>query len=998
LIKLVYRVKKLNFKCQILGFLPKLKNPNETSFLICNNLRLIILFFLFVFSWSCLASTSGQIEGKIVDAKTGKSLSYVNVIIVGTSLGLDCESDGFYNIINVPPGIYEVQARGIGYLPLTVEGVVVEAEHSTKLNLKLFSPRDFKGKYVTREAEKEIIKMDEFSRRYYSNIEEIKEVPLVFSLEDYLDLYAGTTALGFREIKGPRIAFVTDGFFLLDNRLNTSTMIPPLSAVRDVDVIKGGFDVEYGNVSSYVVNVIEKEGERDSYSGSANFVYTFPHMPHYGSSIFSPENVHIRPFVNTADSLCWIGTSVLPEEEADEYEPFEGWISYAVSRREMGDTLTPEEWRDLFGYVYRTESSDSFGQIPGSYGDRKGFMTDFSFGGPLPGINIVTFFVSNVRKVEPFSLPVTRENYVENKTDLKATFRLKPGVKLNVKGLFETIETVTSDSREIYSDGKIWARSGDILYNVAGKDFMYWVDALNPYDIRRYGWGLDFSYNLSPTAYYNLKFFFSKFKHSSIPIWQSADSEGFRNTTDLISFGNISIPRETPFGYESFAGNECYYRDLLPAGFIFSNFGRAQVDTSHVNTFNFKGEINSQIRRGQELKTGFEINNDWMHSYLSGGIPDGTAEVVEEINWSGKTRRAGFYVQDKFSGEDLYAKIGLRLDYYNPNIDNPKWKISPRLGISFPLKEFGKFYFNFGHFYELPETEKLLGKFYNYVDSIGYVGNPQMDLPKVVSYEIGFEKDFFAQYLIHISGYFNDYNEQIGEIDIDGTEDIAYTTYTNNVYGELKGLEFSLRKRYGKLFKGFLAYNIETGSYGKLGYGDVQMKSNPDFRLFLNFNTPDDWGKILKDISTSFLYTRIGGNYFSFDPYAADPFSPLDPAYVNNLKWQDEKYWNLRLNKNFSSGRFAFGIYAEVNNIFDARYITGDHCFRVDSANTDKIDYLRSLHLPMYREERYTSDTLLVGGNDRVGEVDKDYIDKPALEYLYYTNPRFLRMGLRVDF
>jgi len=960
--------------------------------------RNIIVFFLFVFSLYSLAGTMGQIEGKIVDAKTGKVLSYVNVIVVGTSLGVDCESDGSYYIMNVPPGVYEVQVRGIGYLPLTVTNVVVEAEHSTKLNLKLFSPRDFEGKYVTEEAEKEIIKMDGFSRRYYSNLEEIKEIPLVASLEDYLDFHSPVAELGYAERKNSRIVVVTDGFFLLDNRLNTSTIIPPMSATRDVVVMKGGFDAEYGNLSSCVVNITEKEGEWGSYHGSANFLYTFPHMPHYGSSIFSPGNVHIRPFVDTTDSLCWNGTSVLPEEEADEYEPFEGWIGYAESRREIGDTLSPEEWRDLFSYVYRTEGSENLGQIPGSYGDKEGYMIDFSFGGPLPGINIVTFFVSNVRKVEPFSLPVTRENYVENKTDLKTTFRLKPGVKLNVKGLFETIETVTSDSREIYSDGKIWAQSGDILYNVAGKDFMYWVDALNPYDIKRYGWGLDFSYSLSPSAYYNLKFFFSKFTHSSIPIWQSTDSEDFRNTTELISFGNISIPREMPFGYESFAGNECYYMDLLPADFVFSNFGRAQVDTSHVNTFNFKGEINSQVKRGQELKVGFEINNDWIHSYLSGGIPDGTGEVIEEINWSGKTRRAGFYVQDKFSGEDLYAKFGLRLDYYNPSRDNSKWKVSPRIGMSFPLKEFGKFYFNFGYFYELPETEKLLGKFSNYMDSIRYIGNPQMDLPKVVSYEIGFEKDFFEQYLVHVSGYFNDYREQIGEIDFDDGRDILYTTYTNNVYGEIKGLEFSLRKRYGKLFKGFLAYNLETGSYGKLGYEDVQMKSNPDFRLLLTFNTPGDWGKILKNISASFLYTRTGGSYFSFDPYAEDPFSRDDPTYVNNLKWQDENYWNLRLSKSLSSGRFDFSFYAEVNNIFDAKYITGDHCFKVDSANADKIDYLRSLHLPMYRDERYASDTLLVGGNDKVGEVDKDYIDKPALEYLYYTNPRFLRLGLRIDF
>lgn len=960
-------------------------------------MRPIIFFLILCFSLPSLAGTKGQVEGIIVDAKTGKELSYVNVIVVGTSLAVDCESDGYYQIINIPPGKYEIQVRGIGYLPLTVRGVIVEADHSTTLNFELFSPGDFKETYVTKEAEKKIVKMDVSSRKFYSDIEEIREIPLISDLEDYISFYSMQNRLGFMARERTCILQINDGFTVLDNRLNTTVMMPPLSAVKDIVVLDGGYGVEYGNISSRIINVIEKEGGRYSYNGSANLQYTLPHMPHYGNSIFSPLNVHIRPFVDTADSLCWKGTSVLPEEEADEYDSFDGWIEYAESRRELGDTLTPEEWRDLFRYVYRVQGSESLGQIPGIYGDRGGHLVDFSFGGPFPGINIVTFLVSNVRRVEPFSLPVTRENYVQSKTDLKTTFRIKPGVKLNIKGLFETIETVTRASREIYADGKIWAHSGDILNNVAGKDFMYWIDALNPYDINRYGWGVDLSCSLSPSTYYNFMFFFSKFTQSAIPIWQSADSEDFRDTTERISFGNISIPRETPFGYERFDGNDCYYSDLFPAGFIFSSFGRAQLDTSHVNTFNFRGEINSQIMRGHEFKTGFEINNDWIYSYLSEGFPDEMGNFKEEIRWNGKIRRAGFYMQDKFSGENLYARFGLRLDYYNLNRENSKWKVSPRIGMSFPLRELGKIYFNFGHFYELAETEKLLGRFNNYLDSIRYIGNPQMDLPKVVSYEIGFEKDFFDQYLFRISGYFNDYYEQIGEIKYDDGG-ISYTTYANNVYGNIRGFEFSLRKRYGKLFKGLFAYNSETGSYGKFGYREVELKPSPEIRILLTFCTPDDWGKILNDISTSFLYTRTGGSYFSFDPYAPDPFSPDDPAYINNLKWPDEGYWNLRLSKNFFPGRFNVKFYTEVNNLFDAKYITGDRCFRVDSANTYKIEYLRSLHLPMYRDARYASDTSLIGGNDKLGEVNKDYIDKPALEYLYYTNPRFLRMGLMVEF
>jgi outer membrane receptor protein involved in Fe transport len=214
----------------------------------------------------------------------------------------------------------------------------------------------------------------------------------------------------------------------------------------------------------------------------------------------------------------------------------------------------------------------------------------------------------------------------------------------------------------------------------------------------------------------------------------------------------------------------------------------------------------------------------------------------------------------------------------------------------------------------------------------------------------------------------------------------------------MKGLEISLKKKYGKYFRGFLKYNLSGGYYKGWGTDDIPIRPKNSFRFLLTFNSSDDWGKVFKNITASILYTREGGTYFSFDPEADNPFEPSNPAYINNLKWKDEAYLNLLLNKDMSARGFAFSLYAEVNNLFDSKYISNDNCFRGGPKGADKLEYLRSLRLPMYNEERYASDDLLVGGNDKVGEVEKDYIDKPDFEYLYYTNPRFLRLGMRVDF
>ncbi len=970
------------------------------NFLICAHLRnIIFLFLLLIINLQSLAGTRGQIEGKIVDVKTGKSLSYVNIIVVGTSLAVDCESDGSYHLNNVPPGIYEIQARGIGYLPLTVTGVLVQADHSTELDLELFAPRTIEGREVTIEAEKKIINMDVSSRRDYSNIDEIRQVPNIYSLEGYLSFYPLRQRLGVMGRQAPDILYLTDGFFVSDNRLNTTILMPPLSAIENVIIVDGGFDAEYGNAVSCVVNVLEKEGGRDGYHGSLDFKYTLPHLPHHGSSIFDSKNVHIRPFVDVSDSLCWNGTSVLPGEEADDYESFEGWIQYAQDRQVEGDTLTPDEWRDLFMYVYRTEGSDSIGQIPGTYGDRPGYVVDFGFGGPFPGVNIITFFVSNVRAIEPFSIPVTRENYVTNKTDWKITFHLKPEMKLNVKGLFEITETVTSDSREIYPDGRIWAGSGNILSEVGGKDFIYWVDALNPYNIRRFAGGFDFSHSINASTFYNLRLFYSRFTHFSRPIWEETEySAEFRDTTDVVSFGNISIPREIPFGYESFAGEEYYYYDLLPAGFIFSNSGRAQKDASWINTTNFSAELTSQVTPRHQLKGGLQVNYDRMGTYLYSRIPQATENIAEEVIWSGKPIRVGLYAQDRFSFEGMYTKFGLRLDYYKSDRYPAKWKISPRLGIAYPLSKSGKIYFNYGSFCQLPESYELLGMCNMYTDSIKLLGNPDLDLPEKFSFELGFEKSFLEQYAFHVSGYYNGYDNQIAEEALNDTAGgFTYMTYSNNYYGNIQGFVFSLSKKYGKFLRGYLSYDINWGTYGGVEAAEIRIKPKGSFRFLLTSQTPDSWGRIFKNISGSVLYIWRGGDYFSYDPQAANPFAPTDPHYTKNLKWQDENYWDLLLSKAISLRGFKFNFYAEVHNLFDSKYITNSLCFRGGMGSTDMLNYLESLHLPMYeyRNDRLNS---LVAGNDEVGDLDADYIDKPDFEYLYYTNPRFFRMGIRVDF
>lgn len=68
------------------------------------------------------AGTTGKIAGHVVGDE-GQGLQGANVILEGTSLGVATDENGFYALLNVPPGHYTLVVSMIGYAKVTVENV-----------------------------------------------------------------------------------------------------------------------------------------------------------------------------------------------------------------------------------------------------------------------------------------------------------------------------------------------------------------------------------------------------------------------------------------------------------------------------------------------------------------------------------------------------------------------------------------------------------------------------------------------------------------------------------------------------------------------------------------------------------------------------------------------------------------------------------------------------------------------------------------------------------
>ena len=57
---------------------------------------------------------TGKITGMALDGETGEPLQGVNILLEGTSIGTFTAQDGYYVILNIPPGTYTLKVSMIG--------------------------------------------------------------------------------------------------------------------------------------------------------------------------------------------------------------------------------------------------------------------------------------------------------------------------------------------------------------------------------------------------------------------------------------------------------------------------------------------------------------------------------------------------------------------------------------------------------------------------------------------------------------------------------------------------------------------------------------------------------------------------------------------------------------------------------------------------------------------------------------------------------------------
>ncbi|MFQ6114258.1 MAG: carboxypeptidase-like regulatory domain-containing protein, partial [bacterium] len=174
---------------------------------------LFTLMLIFLVTGNLLAGTTGKIAGKVIDRTNSEPLIGANVIVVGTNMGASTDADGFFFIINIPPGNYSVRASYIGYEVMTQSEVLVNVDRTTSLDFAL-NPAALELGEVTVVAERPIIEPDVTGSVEILDTGYIERLPII-DLKDLTRLQTGIYYTGettyMRAGLAPEINYRLDG-------------------------------------------------------------------------------------------------------------------------------------------------------------------------------------------------------------------------------------------------------------------------------------------------------------------------------------------------------------------------------------------------------------------------------------------------------------------------------------------------------------------------------------------------------------------------------------------------------------------------------------------------------------------------------------------------------------------------------------------------------------------------------------------------------------------
>jgi outer membrane receptor protein involved in Fe transport len=958
-------------------------------------LRFFLITITIIFASSNSFSQTGKIRGKITDANSKEPLPFVNVIVVGTNYGAATDIDGEYNIIGIPPGTYSVKASAIGYNTQIVENVKTSIDLTTNIDFQLSETTIELKQEVVVTATRPLVQKDLTSSTSIVNAQDIKALPIT-SFQDALQLQAGIVKdnngdFHFRGGRSGEVSYWIDGVPVTDAYNGKTVVDVNTNSIQEMQVVTGAFNAEYGQAMSGIVNIATKSGSNEFHGNITAYegAYLTSH-----NNLFTGTN-KVNPFSGeTANKIHWLEGSLNGPIVNDKlffymdarYYYTSGYI-FGIRKYNPWDIANAQ---DPNPYNWKIQQTGDSAIVP---------MTPFL------------------------------EAYAQG----KLTYHISPSFKIAFNYILDNTRGKDYDNNDV-------GNGFNYKYNPDGQISNFKKGYLNTFTLTHtlssstfYTLGLSYSFRderrYLDTSAFSLKDLFERkdpFNQKYVSTKLLVQPEGTFYTGGNNMFHGVHSTDTYTAKFDITSQISSHHE--IKSGVLFERYSL------------YLHDINLQMRTVDNNRDPILDGNPFLTPDANGiSVQIPSLESPDNKLYLHKPWQFSYYLQDKMEYQSLIVNFGLRFDYFHPdgqiladpsdpNIYLPlkpqnqdsvvapggtheeavakrmtywyknatdKWQISPRLGVSFPITERGIIHFSYGLFFQLPNFERLYeNPGYKLAvtggsSDLGIIGNPDLKPQQTTSGELGVQQQLTDDIAIDITAYFRDIRNLAGTLNeleyvFGGSK--VYSKYVNSDFGFVRGIVFSLKKRFSSGFSANLDYTFQIAkgtasdpaNAFNLRKSGVQAETqliplNWDQRHILNvtlnyISSSADWGG-------SIVYTFSSGA-----PYTPELTTNLGTLIYNSQNMPSSNNIDLRLFKDFKFGPSTVSLFLRVNNLLDTK--NANRVFGNTGQPDWSLDEQQQLQIQAQTNiPRYVSSIV-------------DYYTRPG----YYSEPRRVEFGTTISF
>ncbi len=816
------------------------------------------------------------------------------MIVKGTYKGAASDMNGNFTITGLSPGDYDVEISMIGYKLQLNTGISVTANQTERIEVQLESTILAFGQEVVVVGKKPLLETDLTSSLQRINSQDI-DVKIVESVDDLLEQQVGVVKVDNEiHIRGGRAdenLYIIDGVSTKDplSGKNYGVFLST-DAIEELEVITGGFNAEYGQAMSGIIEVKTKEGGSE-YHGSVSLKTDHLLMDSIINN-FNTDAIEISfggPEPLTNFLLPKLGLN-LPGSFtfftngymflSDTYLPAAAQLIPSVAAYKPFAPREENNWSGLMKLTWKLNNTKLSGVYKRSLQINQGYFQSiantkiffpYEFIHWLNHYNTITWdgIQYNFQLTHSFS----KRSFID--VDIGRVFI---NVNSAVQGKYFDEYVVTNDIQPIIylsdmPDGDITVWNRDGFYDVG--------DGSNWHDHYSDTWTIKTELTSQVSSNHRMK-------------------TGFELEFTELQVINIDDPWLTGAN-NSFGGSWDIYK-------VTPNAGAAYIQDKIV----YAGMI---------------VNVGLRFDYML--LDEMCTEIIDNLELAP-------HLSESFR-EDF------KNDTFKFGNKRGKAHLSPRLGISHPLTDNDVLFFSYGHFSQRPNYEYIYASLNKTkLGASPLLGNPDLNPTTTVAYEIGVKHKFSEDQIINVTAFYKDLfdyatSEQVTIIGETGLK--KPFMYFNMDYARSRGLEVYLQRRFSELLSVRLngTYSITSGkssspneALDKVSVNkeksldetfmswDVPLRMSADFNFYVPRNRqsklwkvplPSDFGIYIHwQVSSGKRYTPMID--LELSKYDETEYSALSPY------WQS---WDVKFTKGFSIRDIGFDLFLQVENVFNAK-------------------------------------------------------------------------------